>query len=58
MFFKYILLAAVTYLGVKMYQFVRQFRIMTGDKTKNKFTKEKDYSKLEIRDAEFKDLDE
>ncbi len=56
--FKYILLAAVTYLGVKMYQFVRQFRIMTGDKTKNKFTKEKDYSKLEIRDAEFKDLDE
>tara|TARA_B100000953_G_scaffold263859_1_gene230747 strand:+ start:295 stop:468 length:174 start_codon:yes stop_codon:yes gene_type:complete len=56
--FKYILLAAVTYLGVKMYQFVRQFRIMTGDKTKNKLTKEKDYSKLEIRDAEFKDLDE
>ncbi len=56
--FKYILLAFVTYLGVKMYQFVRQFRIMTGDKTKNKLTKEKDYSKLEIRDAEFKDLDE
>ena len=56
--FKYILLAAVTYLGVKMYQFVRQFRIMTGDKTKNKPTEEKDYSKLEIRDAEVKDLDE
>ena len=57
--FKYILLAAVTYLGVKMYQFVRQFRIMTGDnKTKNKPTEEKDYSKLEIRDADFKDLDE
>ena len=56
--FKYILLAAVTYLGVKMYQFVRQFRIMTGDKTKNKPTEEKDYSKLEIRDAEFKDLNE
>ena len=56
--FKYILLAAVTYLGVKMYQFVRQFRIMTGDKMKNKPTEEKDYSKLEIRDAEFKDLDE
>ncbi len=56
--FKYILLAFVTYLGVKMYQFVRQFRIMTGDKTKNKPTEEKDYSKLEIRDAEFKDLDE
>ena len=56
--FKYILLAAVTYLGVKMYQFVRQFRIMTGDKTKNKPTEEKDYSKLEIRDAEFKDLKE
>ena len=56
--FKYILLAFVTYLGVKVYQFVRQFRIMTGDKTKNKLTKEKDYSKLEIRDAEFKDLDE
>ena len=56
--FKYILLAAVTYLGVKMYQFVRQFRIMTGDKTKNRSTEEKDYSKLEIRDAEFKDLDE
>tara|TARA_B100000678_G_C18215902_1_gene505271 strand:+ start:2458 stop:2631 length:174 start_codon:yes stop_codon:yes gene_type:complete len=56
--FKYILLASITYLGVKMYQFVRQFRIMTGDKTKNKPTEEKDYSKLEIRDAEFKDLDE
>ena len=56
--FKYILLAFVTYLGVKMYQFVSQFRIMTGDKTKNKPTEEKDYSKLEIRDAEFKDLDE
>ena len=56
--FKYILLAFVTYLGVKMYQFVRQFRIMTGDKTKNKPTEEKDYSKLEIRDAEFKDLEE
>lgn len=56
--FKYILLAFVTYLGVKMYQFVRQFRIMTGDKMKNKPTEEKDYSKLEIRDAEFKDLDE
>lgn len=56
--FKYILLAAVTYLGVKMYQFVRQFRIMTGDKTKNRPTEEKDFSKLEIRDAEFKDLDE
>ena len=56
--FKYVLLVAVTYLGVKMYQFVRQFRIMTGDKTKNKPTEEKDYSKLEIRDAEFKDLDE
>ena len=56
--FKYILLAAIIYLGVKMYQFVKQFRIMTGDKTKNKLTKEKDYSKLEIRDAEFKDLDE
>ena len=56
--FKYILLAAVTYLGVKMYQFVRQFRIMTGDKTKNKPTEEKDYSKLEIRDPELKDLDE
>ena len=56
--FKYILLAAVTYLGVKMYQFVRQFRIMTGDKTKNKPTVEKNYSKLEIRDADFKDLDE
>ena len=57
MFFKYILLAAVVYLGVKMYQFVKQFRIMTGDKTKNKPTEENDYSKLEIRDAEFKDLD-
>ena len=56
--FKYILLAFVTYLGVKMYQFVRQFRIMTGDKTKNRPIEEKDYSKLEIRDAEFKDLDE
>ena len=56
--FKYILLAAVTYLGVKMYQFVKQFRIMTGDKTKNKPIEEKDYSKLEIRDAEFKDLNE
>ena len=56
--FKYILLAFVTYLGVKMYQFVRQFRIMTGDKMKNKPTEEKDYSKLEIRDAEFKDLNE
>ena len=56
--FKYILLAFVTYLGVKIYQFVRQFRIMTGDKMKNKPTEEKDYSKLEIRDAEFKDLDE
>ena len=56
--FKYILLAFVTYLGVKMYQFVRQFRIMTGDKTKNRPTEEKDFSKLEIRDAEFKDLDE
>ena len=58
MFFKYILLAAIIYLGVKMYKFVKQFRIMTGDKTKNKPTKEKDYSKLEIRDAEFRDLDE
>ena len=58
MFFKYILLAAIIYLGVKIYQFVKQFRIMTGDKTKNKPTEEKDYSKLEIRDAEFKDLDE
>ena len=58
MFFKYILLAVIIYLGVKMYQFVKQFRIMTGDKTKNKPTKEKDYSKLEIRDAEFRDLDE
>ena len=56
--FKYIFLASITYLGVQMYQFVRQFRIMTGDKTKNKPTEEKDYSKLEIRDAEFKDLDE
>ena len=56
--FKYILLAAIIYLGIKMYQFVRQFRIMTGDKTKNRLTEEKDYSKLEIRDAEFKDLDE
>ena len=56
--FKYILLAAIIYLGVKMYQFVRQFRIMTGNKTKNRTTKEKNYSKLEIRDAEFKDLDE
>ena len=58
MFFKYILLAAIIYLGVKMYQFVKQFRIMTRDKTKNKPTEEKDYSKLEIRDAEFKDLEE
>ena len=58
MFFKYILLASVIYLVVKMYQFVKQFRIMTGDKTKIKPTEEKDYSKLEIRDAEFKDLDE
>ena len=58
MFFKYILLVAIIYLGVKMYQFVKQFRIMTGDKTINKPTEEKDYSKLEIRDAEFKDLDE
>ena len=57
MFFKYILLVAMIYLGVKMYQFVKQFRIMTGDKTKNRPTKEKNYSKLEIRDAEFKDLD-
>ena len=56
--FKYILLVAIIYLGVKMYQFVKQFRIMTGSKTKNKPTKEKDYSKLEIRDAEFKDLNE
>ena len=56
--FKYILLAAIFYLGVKMYQFVKQFRIMTGDKTKNKPIEEKDYSKLEIRDAEFKDLNE
>jgi hypothetical protein len=31
---------------------------MTGDKQKNKPTEEKDYSKLEIRDAEFKDLEE
>jgi hypothetical protein len=31
---------------------------MTGDKMKNKPTEEKDYSKLEIRDAEFKDLEE
>jgi hypothetical protein len=31
---------------------------MTGDKKKNKPTEEKDYSKLEIRDAEFKDLEE
>ena len=58
MSFKYILLAAIIYLGVKMFQFVKQFRIMTGDKTKNKSTDEKDYSKLEIRDAEFKDLEE
>ena len=58
MFFKYILLAAIIYLGIKMYQFVRQFRIMTGDKTKNRPIEEKDFSKLEIRDAEFKDLDE
>ena len=58
MFFKYILLASVIYLVVKMYQFVKQFRIMIGDKAKNKPTEEKDYSKLEIRDAEFKDLDE
>tara|TARA_Y100000758_G_C15649398_1_gene274009 strand:+ start:135 stop:311 length:177 start_codon:yes stop_codon:yes gene_type:complete len=58
MSFKYILLAAIIYLGVKMFQFVKQFRIMTGDKTKNKPTDEKDYSKLEIRDAEFKDLEE
>ena len=56
--FKYILLAAIFYLGVKMYQFVKQFRIMTGDKTKNKPIEEKDYSKLEIRDAELKDLNE
>ena len=58
MSFKYILLAAIIYLGVKMFQFVKQFRIMTGDKKKNKPTEEKDYSKLEIRDAEFRDLDE
>jgi hypothetical protein len=31
---------------------------MTGDKKKNKPTEKKDYSKLEIRDAEFRDLDE
>ncbi len=58
MFFKYILLAAIIYLGVKVYQFVRQFRTLIGDKTKNKQAEERDYSKLEIRDAEFKDLDE
>ncbi len=58
MFFKYILLAAIIYLGAKIFQFVKQFRIMTGGKMKNKPTEEKDYSKLEIRDAEFKDLEE
>lgn len=52
MFFKYLLAALVGYLGYSIY---KKYSRSISAKTKSN---QKKYSKMNIRDAEFKDIDE
>ena len=57
MFIKLIFLSLLIYIGSKSYKFFKKLQFLTNPKNNIKEDK-KDYSKLKIQDAEFKDIDE
>ena len=56
MFIKLIFLSLLIYIGAKSYKFFKKLQFLTNPK-KNIKEDKKDYSKLKIQDAEFKDID-
>ncbi|NQU27011.1 MAG: hypothetical protein HQ528_01840 [Candidatus Marinimicrobia bacterium] len=56
---KYILYGIIFYLGYRVFKYISNIQIGSNKKVKTEKSDQQDsYSKLDIQDAEFKDIDE
>jgi len=56
---KYILYGIIFYLGYRVFKYISNIQIGSNNKVKTDKSDQQDsYSKLDIQDAEFKDIDE